>query len=270
MTSGKQARADRQAKIDAVTPKESKTRLIAGVLVAVLAVAAIAGAIWMGVRGSGDSAGTTPAGATGEAGGIIINADKTKANAATLDIYEDFQCPYCAQMHALYGPTVTKLANAGTLKVAYHMKNFLEKNMRGQGSTSSTRPANAAACAADAGKFSAYHDLVLKNQPETEGVGYADELLLQLGEKAGISGGALGTWTQCVKDGRYKGYVQRVDEASAKNGINSTPTYQVNGQTLELKQDTTPAQFEAMVLEAAKTPATGTPAPGASTPSVPN
>lgn len=260
MTSGKQARADRAdraAKIAAVTPKESRLRLIAGVLVAVLAVVGVSLAVWMGVSSSGSTEGKAPTGATGESGGIVVTAaDKLQPGAPTVDVYEDFQCPACKSQNQALAPTLQQMSGAGQIKLVYHMKNFLEKNpgMTGLGSTSSTAAANAAACAADAGKFMAYHEALFALQPDKEGDGYPEATLKQAAEGAGITGAALETWTQCVKDGTYNGYVERVDEASAKGGINSTPTYVSNGTTIsfEKMKIANLEQFKAALLTGGK------------------
>lgn len=258
MTSGKQARADRTdraAKIAAATPRESRLKLIAGVLVAVLAIAGIGVAIGMGVRSTGSTEGTAPAGATGEAGGIVVTAaDKLTPGAPTVEVYEDFQCPACKLREQQLGPTLKQLSDAGQIKLVYHMKNFLEKQMTGAGATSSTAAANAAACAADAGKFEAYHTALFGLQPAREGDGYPEASLNQAAATAGITAGALEKWKQCVKDAKYNGYVQRVDEASAKAGINATPTYVSNGTTIDFEklQINSLDQFKAALLTGGK------------------
>ena len=50
------------------------------------------------------------------------------------------------------------------------MKNFLDDNLRND---SSTRAANAAFCASDAGKFQEFHNTIFPNQPATEGDGWS-------------------------------------------------------------------------------------------------
>lgn len=251
MTSGKQSRAERAAKIAAVTPKESRARLIAGILVAVLVVAGIGVAIWAGVRNSGDTDGQAPAGATGPDGGIVLSPSATlKADAPTLDVYQDFQCPHCHDSHAMFGPTMAALADAGDVKVVVHMKNFMEKQAPGVRAKGSTRPANATACAADVGKFREYESAVFAEQQEAQN-GFPDEALERFAGKAGITGEALDTWRQCVKDGRYNGYIERVDEASAKAGVNGTPAYLVNGTSLDLEKLTDPQAFRQAITAAA-------------------
>ena len=257
MTSGKQSKAERserQAKIDAAAPKPSKAKPI---LVALVVIAGIGAAVFFGNRSTAPDQAVTgnansyPKGATGPTGGIVVNADKVKAGAPTLDIYEDFQCPACEQLEKAVGPTIKQMSEAGEVKVAYHIKNFLDANL---GNDSSTRAGNAAACAADVGAFQAYHDQVYAHPPAKEGDGYTDAQLEQFATGAGISGANLVTWKKCVADKKYDSYIKGVDEATAKAGVNSTPTLQVNGKTFDLSaQKVTSAQdFRTKVLAAGK------------------
>ncbi len=260
MTSGKQSKAERserQAKIDAAAPKPSKAKPILVALVVIAVIAGIGAAVFFGNRSTAPDQAATgnansyPKGATGPTGGIVVNADKVKAGAPTLDIYEDFQCPACEQLEKAVGPTIKQMSEAGEVKVAYHIKNFLDANL---GNDSSTRAGNAAACAADVGAFQAYHDQVYAHPPAKEGDGYTDAQLEQFATGAGISGANLVTWKKCVADKKYDSYIKGVDEATAKAGVNSTPTLQVNGKTFDLSvQKVTSAQdFRTKVLAAGK------------------
>lgn len=260
MTSGKQSKAERserQAKIDAAAPKPSKAKPILVALVVIAVIAGIGAAVFFGNRSTAPDQAATgnansyPKGATGPTGGIVVNADKVKAGAPTLDIYEDFQCPACEQLEKAVGPTITQMGEAGEVKVVYHIKNFLDANL---GNDSSTRAGNAAACAADVGAFQAYHDQVYAHPPAKEGDGYTDAQLEQFATGAGISGANLVTWKKCVADKKYDAYIKGVDEATAKAGVNSTPTLQVNGKTFDLAaQKVTSAQdFRTKVLAAGK------------------
>ena len=72
------------------------------------------------------------------------------------------------------GSTFQEQAQAGKIKLVYHVKNFLDDNLRND---SSTRAANAAFCASDAGKFREFHNTIFPNQPANEGDGYTDAQL---------------------------------------------------------------------------------------------
>ena len=92
------------------------------------------------------------------------------AGAPTLEVYEDFQCPACAQFEQVMGP---------------HRQRARRRRAR-SGSSTTSRPSstptsrtthsltmgNAAMCAADAGKFQAFHDAVYANMPAQEGQGW--------------------------------------------------------------------------------------------------
>ena len=249
MTSGNESRAGRQAKIDAAAPKPSKTKPILVALVVALVIAGIAGAIALGTRNSSTDASPSgsgsPAGATGPAGGILVTTGQLRPGAPTLDVYEDFQCPACKSAESALGPTITSMAQAGEAKVVFHLKDFLDDSL---GNDSSIRAANAAACAADAGRFLPYHAAVFAGQPAREGAGFTDDQLAQFARAAGITGGALTTWNSCVGAKTYNSYVERVEEQSARDGVNSTPTFRVNGQNLDLATVTSAEDFRAKVL----------------------
>ena len=224
---------------------------------AVLVVVAVVVAIVLGSGGStapgagstGSSASSAlPAGATGPGGGIEVNPGKAKAGAPTLDLYEDFQCPICGQLEKLFGAQIRSMAAAGDIRLVTHTMSFLDTNLKND---SSLRAANAAACAADAGRFSEYHDAVFAGQPAKEGEGYTDARLAEFATTAGITGGALTTWQQCVKDGRHTAYAQAVQTQSEKDGVFGTPTLKLNGTVLDL-QKLTPDYLTAQVKAATK------------------
>ena len=167
-----------------------------------------------------------------------------KAGAPTVDLYEDFQCPACKQFEELAGPTITALAQEGRIVLMYHVKNFLDDNLRND---SSTRAANAAFCAADAGRFQEFHDQVFPQQPATEGAGFTDEQLTGVARAAGIAGGELTTFQACVADGRYDAYVDSVEAKSFADGVRGTPTVRIDGTDQELGAIASPEGFTAAV-----------------------
>jgi len=145
----------------------------------------------------------------------------------TLDVYVDFQCPLCGGFEKAFGPTLTAMAKAGQIKYVVHMMSFLDAKL---GNDSSTRPANAAACAADAGKFGEFHSTVFAGQPVTEGAGYTDAQLSEFAKTAGITGPAFTKWQTCTSSGQHDSYVGDVATTSGKAGVNSTPTVKLNGK----------------------------------------
>jgi len=244
-------RPDASKKLAAATPKKGPNPVVIGAVVAAVVIVGVVVAILIGNNSKSVSAGSSaqPAGVTGgEGGGIVANVATAKSNAPTLDLYEDFQCPACGDLEKKIGATMTSMAKAGEIKLVVHILSFLDGNLKND---SSTRSANAAACAADAGKFLEYHGAVFAGMPTQEGVGYPDAQLTEFASTAGITGGALSTWQKCTSSGQHAQYVTSVQEASGRAGVSGTPTVKLNGQDVT-RNVQTPEALVAAVKTATK------------------
>ncbi|MBP2320526.1 protein-disulfide isomerase [Kibdelosporangium banguiense] len=133
---------------------------------------------------------------------VVVGKDTAKV---TLDVYEDFLCPACRQFEQTYAAPIEQKIQDGTVKVRYHMLNML--NNRSDPPGYSLDSANAGLCAADAGKFPAFHASLFGSQPEEGARGYDKSQLTKLGEDVGITSP---TFSSCVANGTYN---QAVDEA---------------------------------------------------------
>jgi protein-disulfide isomerase len=241
-------RPDASKKIATVTPKSGPNPVIIGAVIALVVVLAVVVAIVIGNSSkSGSSvAQTVPAGVVGgTGGGILVNAT-SKPNAPTLDVYADYQCPICGRFEKQFGPSIVAMAKAGQIKYVAHMMTFLDINLKND---SSARATNAAACAADAGKFIEYHSAIFAAQPVQEGAGYTDAQLTEFATTAGITGPALTTWQKCTTSGQHNQYVADVETASGKAGVTGTPTVFLNGKDIT-KTLTTPESLAAAVKAA--------------------
>ena len=168
-----------------------------------------------------DSSASIPANVSADRGyGVVFNDDLT--GVPVIDIYEDFQCPVCAQFTQLNGPYIESLIAEKKATVVYHTLSFLGPE--------SVNAANAAACAADDGKFLEYHRLLMMNQkPENSG-GWSNNFLASLGQTAVITSQK---FSSCVNKGDYVGWVSNVAAAGANANVNSTPTVFVNGKEID-------------------------------------
>lgn len=246
----------RQAKIQAAQKSQgggANKIVVATVVVIVAIVAVVAGVIWVQqsnveeVTGGGNA---LPPGVSALGAGYPAFQDVTpSAGAPVVDVYEDFQCPACASFEAALGDTMTGLAQDGKIKLVYHIKNFLDDNLRND---SSTRAANGVFCAADAGKFQEYHDQVYANQPANEGDGFTDAQLTTFAQTAGVTGDALTTWQTCLDAAKYTDYVDSVETASFEDGVRGTPTVRIDGTIVELKSIASPELFTKAVEDATK------------------
>ena len=228
--------ADRKSKIQAAAPRRGggANRIVVATVVVLVVLAAVVTAVVLGSSGTNQAAtaggAAIPKNAAGMGAGIVVNPG-APATAPTLDLYEDFQCPICGRFEQLFGAQITQLAAQNRVRLVIHTLSFLDDNLRND---SSNRAANAAACAADDGKFLEYHAAVFAGQPAKEGDGYTDAQLATFARTAGITGPALQTWQTCYSSRTHNQYVHSVQTQSDKDGITGTPTIKINGKAVQL------------------------------------
>ncbi len=232
----------RQAKIQAASGSQGggANKIVVATVVAVVAIIAVVGGVIWSQSQKEAATGTStavPAGAAMGKGYPAFTTATVAAGAPTVDLYEDFQCPICAQFESALGPTFQDLAAQGKLKLNYHVLNFLDDKT---GAKNSTPAANGAFCAASLGKFQEFHNAVFTSQV-AEGQDVTDAELGAWATTAGISGDSLATWKKCVADGTYTKYVTSVNEAAFKiPNFQGTPTVEINGKTVDLNTLKTP------------------------------
>lgn len=143
-----------------------------------------------------------------DGGIVVVGADDAKV---TLDVYEDFLCPACRAFEETYGADIEKHVTDGTVQVRYHMLPML--NDRSDPPGYSMDSANAGLCAADAGRFPAYHKSLFGDQPEEGSRGWDRQQLAKLGTEVGIGDKS---FTACVTSGKYDDLVrQNFDDVKA-------------------------------------------------------
>lgn len=268
---GKRAARDRlvqQRERQKARERRRRMLIVGGGLVGVLALAAVVGVIAANTGDNGSKSKTAgpavaPSGATGKDSlAIQVGADNAPS---TLAIWEDFRCPVCAQFENAFRDTIHQLEKTGQIKVEYHLATIIDGNLGGSGSL---RAANAAACAQDVGKFSAYHDVLYRNQPQESVDAFADnaKLIKLAGKVPGLDTAA---FRGCVEDGKHDSWVQKSNTAFLKGGFEGTPTALLNGESIFPKKGNEPitaANLKKWVAEAnkGKKPGTVTPAPSGS------
>ena len=172
-----------------------------------------------------DSSASIPATASSTNGyGITFNGDLT--DVPVIDIYEDFQCPVCAQFEALNGQYLETLIAAKKATVVYHTLSFLGPE--------SVSAANAAACAADQDKYLPYKDALYATQPSENSGAWDNAALIQIGTLVGISNQK---FSNCINKTEFAGWVTNVAAAGSQANVNSTPTVFVNGKEINRQTD---------------------------------
>ncbi|HEY6749103.1 MAG TPA: MauE/DoxX family redox-associated membrane protein [Mycobacteriales bacterium] len=146
--------------------------------------------------------------------------------AVTLDLYEDPQCPVCAQFETQVGPQISTWVAAGTVKVHYHVISFLDSS---SSTKYSSRAANAlyAAAGVSPTAFARLHQTLFAQQPAEGSAGLTEDKLVQLAQQAGASSAE-----QQIRSGTYADYVARATDQSSKDGVTGTPTVKVDGKVV--------------------------------------
>ncbi|MFF2079949.1 DsbA family protein [Kitasatospora sp. NPDC058162] len=245
----------RSARAQAERSDRIRRRVVVGAASA--AVLALAAGVAFAVGGTSDSSSSNaaangplvvPANATGPNGTVISYG---KADAPhTLEVYEDFRCPFCEQLETTTGKTIQQLADNGTYKVEYHLATFLDKNLGGKGS----RTALAAAGAAlneGVDKFKAFHDVLYANQPDerSDAFGDVNHILDLAGQVPGLKTDG---FVKAVQEGTYAPWAAKVNEEFNKSDVTGTPTVKLDGKKLDVLTNgkaVSPEQFTALVKQ---------------------
>jgi protein-disulfide isomerase len=159
-----------------------------------------------------------PAGATPEGDGISVGDGPVR-----VDIFIDFQCPYCRRFELSSGPALAALVARGLSTLVYHPMNFLDAAST---TNYSTRAAAESGCAADQGRFVEYAHALFVSQPPEGGPGLTDAELAELGRAAGLADEAFGA---CISGAPYLDWPPYVTARALAHGVSATPTVLVAG-----------------------------------------
>ncbi|HET9169337.1 MAG TPA: thioredoxin domain-containing protein [Actinospica sp.] len=174
--------------------------------------------------------------------GLAIPYGSNENAKVTLTIYEDFRCPYCKEAESMFKSIYTSYADAGKIRVRFHIVNLIDQN---DGGTGSITAGNAAACAQNVGnaKFKAYHDVLFANQPNESDDAFSSNSTL-IGYAKQVSGLDSASFETCVDSGKYQPWVVKNYNAlkTAENGSVSTPDYLIDGTRYQLTSQSASAQ----------------------------
>lgn len=222
-------------------PVQSR-RGLAVAVVAVVVVAVVGLVFWNSQRTQTRNEGYGTATAPVTVSEAVVRVGRDDA-ATTIDLWEDMQCPVCAQLERVYGQELAQAVDQGRVAVRYHMLDFL--NSRSASGDYSDRAAGALLCVAQGGgpagtgsAYPAYHASLFTNQP-VEGAS-SDLSNAELADLARAAGAAEPA-AQCVADGAQVPVAAAAAatgerELATQLGTESigTPTVIANGQQVNL------------------------------------
>ncbi len=222
------AERERQAKRD----KVRRQLLVAGGIVAVLAVAGGVAVAVAGADGSNKPL-AVPANAVGSNGTTVVVGD---ANAKhTLHLYEDPRCPICASFEQQDGQGVLKGAKDGKYKIEYTFGTFLDAGNGGHGSMHALS-ALGAALNVSTDAFVQFHTALYTaaNHPDERVDKFSDNAyLFKISDQVpALKGNA--AFQKAVKDGTYDTWAKKMSDSFNSSGVQGTPTVKLDGKTIEV------------------------------------
>ncbi len=167
-----------------------------------------------------------PRGALTE-GGIDAFPGKHTSSVPRVDVYLDFQCPFCRKLEMTNGHAMAASARHGQIRLIYHFATFLDRE-----GDASSRAANAADCAADAKRLTAYVHTTLRHQ-RGEDAGYSDRQLISFGRDVEVP--EQHDFADCVKSRTHRRFVQTTAEG-AQQDVSAVPTVTIDGTPITTAQ----------------------------------
>jgi protein-disulfide isomerase len=213
----------RQERRERMQRQQQRQRLITIGLITLGAALVVLAVIWPQLRPVGEIVTVTPA--------SLPNADGLSlgdANApATIDVFEDFQCPACKNFTENAEPLlIQNLVATGKARYVFHNYPFLDGNGVGS-SGESDQAANAAMCASEQDKFWEMHSTLYVNwNGENQGA-FSARRLQAMAESIGLD---MDTFNSCFSANKYEAEIQADFELGQQMGVSGTPTVFVNGQ----------------------------------------
>jgi protein-disulfide isomerase len=155
--------------------------------------------------------------------------------------YGDYQCPACAQAFQQIQPQlISDYVATGKVKFEFRDFAFLDRSLSlgsdGKVTVSgdpgeSVTSAEAAAAAAAQGKFWAFHNLVYTNHNGENQGAYTRDRLDRIAELAGLD---VDAFNQALDSQTYLPDVESMYAEAVQLGIQSTPSFVVNGKVMTI------------------------------------
>lgn len=140
----------------------------------------------------------------------------------TIVEFSDFQCPFCRKFYTETLPQVKEsYIDTGKVKLAYRHFPLSFHPM-------SMPSALASECASEQGKFWEYHDKLFEEQ-EKLGQGTVQYTIDDIKQWAADIGLNTAQFNECLDSEKYKDKIEKDLQEAIAAGVNSTPTFSVNG-----------------------------------------
>jgi len=204
----------------AAASRESRQRRITQIItIAAIALVVVVGVVFSVISNKASTnVALPPAAVVANGAGLTYNTAATPV----LDVWEDFQCPACANFEKVNGQTLHDVVTSGKAKVVFHILSFIGPE--------SVILANASGCADQVGKFLDFHSYLYAHQLTENSGFWGNNSVIAAAKAAGITEAK---FAECVNAGTYSKWVQNIEKNGQDQNINQTPTVRINGKELD-------------------------------------
>jgi protein-disulfide isomerase len=212
----------RQERRERMQREQQRKRLITIGVITLVAALLVFLVVWQPLSTVGEIVTVTPVDLP-DADGLSLGNSNA---AATIDVFEDFQCPACKSFTENIEPLVIEnLVASGQARYVFHNYPFLDGD--GAGSIGeSDQAANAAMCANEQDKFWEMHSALYANwNGENQGA-FSNRRLQAIAESISLD---MDAFNSCFNSNKYEADIQADFELGQDMGVSGTPTVFVNG-----------------------------------------
>jgi len=137
-----------------------------------------------------------------------------------IEEFSDFQCSHCRTFHQNTGAQIIEqYVETGQVYFIFRNYAFIGRE--------SLAAANGSMCAAEQGKFWEYADILFANQSGVDAGAFSDRRLETFAENINLD---KALFRSCMRENRYQDQIQQDYQAGVSLGINSTPSFIINGK----------------------------------------
>ena len=210
----------RQERRERMQRQQRRQRLITIGLITLGAALVVLAVIWPQLRPVGEIIPMTPA-TWPNADGLSLGDPNAPA---TIDVFEDFQCPACRNFTENTEPLIVQnLVATGKARYVFHNYPFIDDQSARK---ESDQAANAAMCASEQNKFWDMHSILFANWSGENMGAFNDRRLQAMAESIGLDTDA---FNSCFNANKYEAEIQADLQLGQEMGVSGTPSIFVNG-----------------------------------------
>jgi protein-disulfide isomerase len=223
-----QSKSERAQALMREQQRKERTRnllVVGAVVVAVAIIAFVMVVISSNKDTTGNAVGSngTPSNLSGTYNVVIGKSSAPH----TIKLYEDFQCPICADFEKAVGSQIRQGIADGSIKVDYHMVSFLDRASTTDYSSRALNAAMAVLSTAGPEAFLKFHEIAYANQPAEGSAGVPDSTLVDWAVRAGADESQV---KPLIDENAYHQWAVNATGQMSKDGVNGTPTVFIDGK----------------------------------------